>query len=375
VYSSELTAQVLADLRAPRTYPAVSLTMPTHRREPDNIQDPVRLRTLVTEAKRQVDADPAVDRAVRLELHRRLDLIAGEADLRHALDGLVVFVSTDEHQLWYVAHQVPERVVLSDSYLTRNLVAAHAHAEPYWVLCVAADRATLWHGSDENLRESRDHGFPMTVEPWAEENDVQRKERVGDVPNSFSSEQTRSFFRAVNTAMAELLHASPDPLYLVGLAEALTLLEETGDSVKRSAGHTLTGGLVNGPGRALHEALHAAFDERSARIERDVADRLDRAAGRGVLAAGLDEVWRSALDARAGLVTVEEHYQQDVLMTGEHLEPVTEELTAAGTNGARIRTDIVDEIVEKALAKGADVVFVPDDALADRGRIAAVLRH
>lgn len=37
-----LTRAALADLRRPRTYPAVSLLLPTHRREPDNAQDAVR---------------------------------------------------------------------------------------------------------------------------------------------------------------------------------------------------------------------------------------------------------------------------------------------------------------------------------------------
>ena len=36
-----LTTATLADLRRPRRYPAISILMPTHRREPDNAQVPV----------------------------------------------------------------------------------------------------------------------------------------------------------------------------------------------------------------------------------------------------------------------------------------------------------------------------------------------
>lgn len=45
-----LTPGLLQELRATRPYPALSLTMPTHRRAPDNAQDAVRLRNLVAEA-------------------------------------------------------------------------------------------------------------------------------------------------------------------------------------------------------------------------------------------------------------------------------------------------------------------------------------
>ncbi len=41
----DLSPSTLADLRRPRLYPAVSVLTPTHRRERDNSQDRVRLRT------------------------------------------------------------------------------------------------------------------------------------------------------------------------------------------------------------------------------------------------------------------------------------------------------------------------------------------
>ncbi len=55
-----LSPATLTELRRPRPYPAVSVLTPTHRREPDNAQDPVRLRNVLAEAKKQLEADPAV---------------------------------------------------------------------------------------------------------------------------------------------------------------------------------------------------------------------------------------------------------------------------------------------------------------------------
>ena len=37
-------------LQAVRLYPSVTITLPTHRTSPDNKQDPIRVRNLVTEA-------------------------------------------------------------------------------------------------------------------------------------------------------------------------------------------------------------------------------------------------------------------------------------------------------------------------------------
>ncbi|MFE4580358.1 chemotaxis protein, partial [Streptomyces chartreusis] len=141
-----LSPTTLTELRRPRPYPAVSVLTPTHPREPYRAQDQVRLRNVVAEAKKQLEADPSVTRERRTDVERQLDQALAEVDLTYAEDGLVIFAAPGEHQVWSLARTVPERVVLSDTFLTRNLVSAQAAERPYWVLSVSADRVTLWNG-------------------------------------------------------------------------------------------------------------------------------------------------------------------------------------------------------------------------------------
>ncbi|WP_371502283.1 chemotaxis protein [Kitasatospora sp. NBC_00374] len=367
-----LTASVLRDLRAPRPYPAVSLTMPTHRREPDNAQDAVRLRNVLAEAVRRIDEDPQVSRQDRIDLKARLERAVGEVDLRHSLDGLVVLATTKEHQLWSLARPVPERVVLSDTFLTRNLVAAKAQARPYWVLAVAADRATLWSGVGEALREDRAHGFPLQPEPL--DFDPERQERVGDQPSTFSDEETRRFLRTVDTALAAVLAAEPRPFHLVGLAQAVSLLEEVGTAVNGASATVRKGGLVDGPARVLLQELAPAAEALAAEQRLRVGKLFDEARGRKLFAAGLDEVWEAVREGRVELVAVEEQFQATVRLADGHLAPVQDD-PGPGAWEQGVREDIVDELVEAALDSRSEVVFLPVDTLAEHDRIAAVLRY
>ncbi|HEY3482477.1 MAG TPA: chemotaxis protein, partial [Streptomyces sp.] len=107
-----LSPSTLTDLRRPRHYPAVSVLMPTHRREPDNAQDAVRLRNLLAEAKDAVRSDPEVSRADRIDVVGQLDQAMSEVDLVHAEDGLAIFAAPGEHQVWTVDREVTPRVVL-----------------------------------------------------------------------------------------------------------------------------------------------------------------------------------------------------------------------------------------------------------------------
>ncbi|MEV4683169.1 chemotaxis protein [Streptomyces kurssanovii] len=360
-----LSPDVLATLRQPRPYPAVSLVMPTHRREPDVSQDAVRLRNLLARAEKALKEDPDVPRERRVDVLGQLERAAEEVDLAHAEDGLVVYAAPGEHHVWSVGRTVAERVVVADTFLTRNLVAAAAAEQPYWALAVAADRVSLWSGGPERTVEYTADGFPLTRS--LEDPDAERKERIGDLPSTYQDEDTRTFFRQAHQALRAVLSGTPRPLYVLGDAPALSLLEATGP-LEDGAVTVQHGGLAQGPANAVHQAVEPARQEREAALTRTVTAELDAAQGRREFASGLDEVWRASKDGRIRLLAVEEHFRAVVRDVGDHLEP-------ADASGPDSRDDIVDEVVEQALETGAEVHFVRDDTLEHSGRIAAVLRY
>ncbi|QNE78865.1 chemotaxis protein [Streptomyces finlayi] len=366
-----LTADLLQDLRATRPYPALSLTMPTHRRAPDNAQDAVRLRNLVAEASSRLEADPDVTREVRTAVREQLDRAVAEVDPRRALDALVVFATADDYQIWQVPRTAPQRVVLSDTYLTRNLVAAKAQARPFWALTVSGHHATLWSGTTEAVHQEKRPGLPLTA-PHEPPN-PQREERIGDTPSIFSNEDTRHFLRTVNEHLRTLLATEPRPLYLVGLAPALSLLDEVGEASRSAVGRVTKGAPADSTPAELLKELRPALDSHRERTVEEIEARLDAARGSRTFAGGLDEVWAAVREGRAGLVAVEEHFQRTVEVSDGHLKPV--DPAAARDTTGQVREDIVDELVEAALDSGADVVFLADDALSSHGRIAAALRY
>ncbi|MEE4420875.1 chemotaxis protein [Streptomyces bugieae] len=360
-----LSSDVLAELRRPRPYPAVSLVMPTHRREPENAQDPVRLRNLVAEAEKAVQNAPDVPREGRVEVLDQLRRAVAEVDLVHAEDGLIIYAAQGEHQVWSVARDVPERVVLADTFLTRNLVAAQAAEQPYWALAVAADRVSLWNGEPERAAEHTRDGFPLTRS--LEDYDAERKERIGDLPSTFQDEATRHFLREAHQKLRAVLAAEPRPLYVIGSSAALTLLEELGPL----GPDTMTvehGGLADGPAAGVWQAVEPLRTARESAATSTVVAELDTAQGRHEFAGGIDEVWQAVKEARVRLLAVEDHFRTVVREEGGHLQP-------ADTAHSGARDDMIDEIVEQALETGTEVRFVPDGTLTDQGCIAGVLRY
>lgn len=361
-----LSPATLTELRRPRTYPAVSVLTPTHRREPENTQDPVRLRNVVAEAKKQLEADPAVPRERRIDVFQQLDQALAEVDLAHVENGLVIFAAPGEHQVWSLAREVPERVVLSDTFLTRNLVSAQASERPFWVLSVSADHVTLWNGGVDRVAEHHTAGFPLTRS--RENFDAERQERIGDLPSTFRDEGTRHFLREADTALGKVLREDLRPLYITGETAALSALDEVG-SVTKEAVHVPHGGLAHGTPDAVWQAVRPLIAAEARKSTDAVARELESARGRRAFAAGVDEVWQSAREGRVRLLAVEENYRVTVRDdAGDHLVP-------AASGDLDAREDIVDEIVEQCLETGADVRFVPDGTLGGADGIAGVLRY
>ncbi|MFJ9928800.1 hypothetical protein SAMN04490357_1191 [Streptomyces misionensis] len=359
-----LSPATLAELRRPRPYPAVSVLTPTHRRGAGSDQDPVRLRNVVAEARKRLEADPSVTRERRADVDAQLDRALAEVDLTHAEDGLVIFAAPGEHQVWSLARSVPERVVLADTFLTRNLVAAQVSERPFWVLSVSADRVTLWSGGVDRVVEDHAGGFPLIRN--RENFDAERQERIGDLPSTFRDEGTRQFLREVDTAMAAVLREQPRRLYVTGERAALSFLDEVG-SVAKDAVHVAHGGLAHSGPDAVWQAIRPVLEEEAAKDTDSVVRELTSARGHRTFAAGLDELWQSAREGRVRLLAVEEGFRVVARDDGDHLVP-------AEPGDLDARDDIVDEIVEQCLETGAEVRFVPDGTLGEADGIAGVLR-
>jgi hypothetical protein len=80
-------------------------------------------------------------------------------------------------------------------------------------------------------------------------------------------------------------------------------------------------------------------------------------------------VWPLATAGRVDLLVVEESYFLPVRVGAHHLERVDDPREPG------VVDDIVDETIENVLRNGGRTIVVPDDALAQHDRIAAVLRY
>lgn len=150
--SNSLTRDDLALLLADQEPPCISLYQPTHRRYPENQQDPIRYRNLLK----------LLEESLRLQYpsKRTEDILgpfqklADDASIwNHTEDGLAVMGNSVLFRVFKLQRPVPELAVVADSFHVKPMLRIVQSADRYQVLSLNRQEIKLFEGSRDVLNE------------------------------------------------------------------------------------------------------------------------------------------------------------------------------------------------------------------------------
>jgi release factor family 3 len=345
-----------------QAFPAVSIFLNTDRHRPGNVEDPRRLRVLVDEARQRL-AD-SWDKDDSAKLVDRIERVGGDIDWGHPDDALALYVTSDEEHIFRLPMPVRERVVIEETFATRELLLAAQIAARFRVLVVSEDAARMFEGAGRRLHEVHGAGFPMaSLVP-----------KPGSAPHrdlpvhETAAAAHRFVFRAVDRNLGERNAADPLPLAVVAPERDLAYFDEVtahSDSiVARIAGdHTHAhpaeiAALVVPHVQAAFEARHAT-----------AVGTIEQAATEHRVALTIPQIWAAAMEGRGRVLVVEDDFTYPAHVVGGVLVP------RGGSDSAHAVEDAVDEIIEAVLLHGGDAVIVGPGRLGQYEPIALALRY
>lgn len=346
-----------------RGYPAVSILCPTHRTYPDNRRDPIQLKELVKEARSRLLAEFEPRRVE--PLLRRIETLAGAVDHSYNLDGLAIFVSDDVGELYRLPFPVEPRVVVDESFATRDLIFALNRNQRYRVLLIDPSQTRLFEGNGGKLAEVMTDAFPL--EP-ADAGGRRDDAWWGVNPDSVHDERRRRFAKEVAEALHPIQEKDPLPLIVVGSEQWISLFRDATRQGDQVIG-TVAGSFPVISAQLLARRVEPVFLDWRARERDRLMKELDAAVGANRYASGVDQVWRAVRRGRGTALLVEEGYRRPARLHRGGLVLEWAEDEAAPD----VVDDIVDEIIEEVVARGGQVLFYPDGALDRHQRIALIV--
>jgi hypothetical protein len=353
------------ELQDVHTYPCLTITLPTHRTSPDNKQDPIRVKNLVTEGTNRLlgefskrEVAPLID---------RLNTLVDTIDYKYTLDGLLLVVNRDMAREYVLPFRLNERVVVDDTFFTRDLVHALNRTRRYWVISLSEQATRLFAATREDLEEITTGGFPMRHTGPGGDEPLPRG--VGINTSAYRDDRHRQFFRDVDNRFRAFMAEDPLPLALVGVDRYLAFFGEVSPASEIIA--TVAGNVdhlsAHDLGRHIWPTVSAGFTAR----RREVLQHLETAAGQHRVGSTLGEVWHLAGLGRGKVLVVEEGFHQPARLN----EWGQLDLNVDDPTAPDVMDDAVDEVITTVLGKGGQVVFVEDGELAFHNRIALLLRY
>jgi hypothetical protein len=357
-----ITRQDLKELQGLDKVPALSLLLPTHRTSPDNKQDPIRVKNLVKEATDRLSEEFS-NRELE-PLLKNLDELVEDIDYDYALDGLALFVAHDFAKKFYLPFTVPKRVIIDQSFATRDLVYGLHRAQRYWVILLSQNASRLLAGVGETLEEVNNTDFPLQMEgPGA------TTAPPGEVDSAYVDDRHRRFFQSVDRAFTAYAADDTLPIIVGGVVRQISFFQEVSQYTSQIAG-TITGNFDSATEAELMPQVWPIVQEVRAQQRADALATLDTAMGEKKVASALEEIWQLAHEGRGQLLLVENGYRISATVDAKGGIQVVDE-----KGGTDVMDDAVDEIIEAVLAKGGEVMLMADGALADYNRIALTLRY
>ncbi|MBK9181067.1 MAG: hypothetical protein IPM45_16175 [Acidimicrobiales bacterium] len=337
-------------LQTRRCAPSVSILLPTTRRQPLGPAGRARLNGLMASAhtRLQAETDDDVARLIVSELHR----LAAELGDEPLGEGLALFASPELARTVVLDVPVRERVVVDDTFATRDLVVDLSRRVRYALVTVSERQVRVFEGD-------RDRLTPMDV------GDATAPDPDRRATGSGPEQRWRRSAATVRDALSD----DPLPVVLAGVDRATAAFRAALGDAALVIG-TLRGNHDRTPWTKLVQSAWPLVEAHMAELQAAALRELEAARGSGLVASGLVEAWRHALAGRGALVLVERGFAPPA----RHDHAGDLELSDDPEEPGAI-DDAADELVEAVLTRGGRVAFVDDGALAGDGRVALALRY
>lgn len=380
-----LNLESLAELTSVRQPPCLSLYQPTHRRHPENQQDPIRFRNLLKELETLLRQKyPAAETRIFLEPFETLAHDHGF--WIHTLDGLAVLGGPGLFQVFRLQRPVAELAVVADSFHTKPLRRFLQSVGRYQVLGLSLQKIQLFEGNRDLLDEiDPAPEVPRTITEALGDELTESHQTVasyggvgGDSTPMHHSQggkkdeadiDAERFFRAVDRAVLEH-HSRPArlPLILAALPEHHHLFHRVSHNPFLMA----EGLTINPDVLPIDELRERVWEVVEPQYEAQLValnDGFAVAKSKGLGSEDMADVAQAAATGRVATLLIEADRQ----IAGQ-LDGSTGQVEITDLDDSQVH-DLLDDLGELVVKMGGEVIFMPADQMPVRTGLAATYRY
>ena len=305
----------------------------------------------------------------------RLDMAVEDYDGRPGRS-LGIYVSREHAAQIRFPFEVNETVVVGDTFETRDLLYYRQYAATYLVLSLSRKEVRLFRGRAGDLVEVRDDVFPLR---YQEEYAYERSSIGSSIGYGMKGfEKDKSVLAGMRTEAFVQNVVDVLPAYLDRKGVEFILAGEdriTSGLLKTFPWREQVLGTIDGEVNARSDkqlfakAWKLCQQARSQRIEILIGKLRDL--GLNYQAVGIRDVWAKAVTGQGRQLLVERDFQ-----CRAYRPSGTDQIRLHPPKGPHLRIeDAVDDVIEKVINRGGQVVFTEPNGLREFEQIGLILRY
>ncbi len=350
-------------MEVPHYRPAVSLILPIQTKIGIEAETQKELKFTLDKTERLLkEAYPA--EVVRSVMSKINTLVAGTM-IPAGKKGLAIYASPIFSKLYFLDTDVPERIIIDDSFEIRDLLLNRKEEKHYLLFVLSSEKCKLFMHTGEQLMPVKLEA-PNSIDAyWNDE--VERVSNFTD-PVVYKTKQIEKFIRQMDKELIHVLNNHPLPVFLLGSKSILGVY----NSITHASNHikgVVDGNYEEATLNELSLAVQPVYEGWKMSKQQEMLLMVEDAASLKKLSAGIQEVWKNAYEKKGRLLLVEKNY----MASGEHVSAgkIVYKPTVA-QNDFHSSHDVVDDVIEMVIQNGGDVAFMDDGSLSGYDHIALI---
>jgi hypothetical protein len=230
-----LSQSTLEELLNPPSHPCLSLYLPTFKKSPDSLQNPIRFKNIVKQARDQLEKSSLSNHQTKEALSQAAARIQDEAFWQHQSLGLAVFISPQTSLFLRLPLHFPETVTVNNHFYFKPLLPLLTTNGKFFVLTLSQNDVKLYEATRESIDKRYLGDTPRSLKEHLGDQDFQRHLRFhtessgqssGGKPNVFHGQGAGNeaikklvidFVAEVEKGVSTILTGEQAPLILAGV--------------------------------------------------------------------------------------------------------------------------------------------------------------
>lgn len=361
--NTAITPEINELLKAVHYRPAISIIMPFEPKMGLKAELAYALKAAADKVEHELKANYPPD--ITAIVMQKLSALVKGLNFNTYKKSIAIYVSPVFEKVLYLDIAIEEKIIIDESFEIRDLVYSKKQLHKYLVLLLSGNESRIYLGNTNSFVKM----VCNTAEP-VDNTLKEMPERVANFSDPAEWKQiiAEKFLRQADNTLGIILKAYNLPLFVLGTSKVL-------GHFKKISRHTTAvieyvhGNYEEATAEELKQLLQPYISDWKKVNQKNILNKLEEAAGKHKLAAGIQEVWREAINQKGRLLVVEKNYMCMAQHGGS--EEVIYKVPGPFNKFSYIK-DAVDDVIEKVLENGGDVEFVDEAVLKDYQQIALI---